>query len=323
VWGKDGEPYPLSDASWWETGLLSSASWKAKWIGYEGKELHSIREARPIWIANAIVPNSLTRGDTSHDFRFAFPLRKSVKRAVLYTTGQDTVAAWVNGAQVLQAQPLTPWKQMPWKSCVSKEITTQVHQGQNVIAIGVTHYDVQNRRNLSVETQFPMSMCLYLLMDDGSEEVLSSASPGWKAAMNAPEDWYSGQFNDSLWKGAEPFSPKGTPMGGSNVGNPIPTGPVVILRRDFEETKPIVSARLYATALGAYKFHINGKVIGDQILAPGWMDFRQQVSYQVYTLPRNSSLERTRLQPFLLPAGTARRSCGSADRTTTEIRHRP
>jgi alpha-L-rhamnosidase len=301
VWDKNGEPYSLSDASWWETGLLAPANWKAKWIGYEEKELHSIREAGAIWITNAVVPNYMTRGDTNHDFRFAFPLLKSVKRAVLYATGQDTVAAWVNGTQVLEAQRLTPWKQMPWKSYVSKDVTAQLHQGQNLIAIGITHYDVQNRRNASVETQFPMSMCLYLLMGDGSVQVLTSASPGWKAAMNASEDWYAKQFNDSSWNSAEPFSPKGTLMGDGDVGNPIPTGPVVILRHDFEESKPIVSARLYATALGAYKFHINGKVVGDQILAPGWMDFRQHVPYQVYDVTAQLKPGKNAIATFLAP----------------------
>jgi alpha-L-rhamnosidase len=300
VWDKDGKSYPLSDASWWETGLFASANWKAKWIGYEGQELHSIREAGAIWITNAVVPNYTTQGDTHHDFRFAFPLQKSVKRALLYATGQDTAAAWINGAQVLQAQRLTPWKQMPWKSYVTEDVTAQLHQGQNLIAIGVTHYDVGGR-NAQVDTQIPMSMCLYLLMDDGSVQVLTSASPGWKAAMNASENWYAEQFDDSSWKSAEPFAPKSALMGGGDVGNPIPTGPVTILRHNFEESKPILSARLYATALGAYKFHINGKVVGDQILAPGWMDFRQHVPYQVYDVTAQLKPGKNAIATFLAP----------------------
>ena len=34
VWDKDGKPYPASEVSWWETGLLKE-NWKAQWIGYE------------------------------------------------------------------------------------------------------------------------------------------------------------------------------------------------------------------------------------------------------------------------------------------------
>ena len=33
AWDRDGKPYPTSDASWWETGLLDQGNWKANWIG--------------------------------------------------------------------------------------------------------------------------------------------------------------------------------------------------------------------------------------------------------------------------------------------------
>ena len=55
-----------------------------------------------------------------------------------------------------------------------------------------------------------------------------------------------------------------------------------MLRRSFELEKPIRSARLYATALGAYRFWINGQPVGKQYLAPGWTDYREHVFYQTY-----------------------------------------
>ena len=301
AWDKDGKPYPLSEATWWETGLLTPGNWKAKWIGYEQQELHSVREAGATWITNAAVPGFNSHGDTSHDFRFSFPLAKSVKRAVLYTTGEDTAAAWVNGKQVLEAQRLTPWKQMPWKTYLTTDVTSQLRSGQNQIAIGITHFDVQNRPGAPVESQFPMSMCLFLLMDDGSVQTLTSASPGWKASINAPEGWHAERFDDSSWKPAEPYVLKPSPMGDADLGNPVPTGPVMILRRAFDQSKPIASARLYATALGAYKFHINGRPVGDQILAPGWMDFRQHVPYQVYDVTAQLRPGKNAIATFLAP----------------------
>ena len=69
-------------------------------------------------------------------------------------------------------------------------------------------------------------------------------------------------------------------------GNPWPTGPVKLLRRKFDVSSPIVSARLYVTALGAYQVHINGHRVGDQVLAPGWMDFREHVAYQAYDVTK-------------------------------------
>src|SRR5262249_22325337 len=42
VWDRDGKAYAASDATWWETGLLSRSNWKAKWIGLEEPELRAM-----------------------------------------------------------------------------------------------------------------------------------------------------------------------------------------------------------------------------------------------------------------------------------------
>lgn len=47
-------------------------------------------------------------------------------------------------------------------------------------------------------------------------------------------------------------------------------------------SKPIVRARLYASARGLYDVHINGKRIEDFILAPGMTDYRKRIQYQTY-----------------------------------------
>ena len=103
----DGKPYPASEASWWETGLMSAESWQGKWIGYEEEEERRIRESGAAWITNA--PEDYKGASPAkHDFRFGFDLAQPVKRAVLYVTGEDAAAAWVNGKQVVQALPKPP-----------------------------------------------------------------------------------------------------------------------------------------------------------------------------------------------------------------------
>ena len=56
------------------------------------------------------------------------------------------------------------------------------------------------------------------------------------------------------------------------------------LRKSFKLAKPVASARLYATALGLFEFHLNGKRVGDAMLAPEWTDYRKRVRYQVYDI---------------------------------------
>jgi alpha-L-rhamnosidase len=301
VWDKDGRAYPVSDSSWFETGLMEASNWQAKWIGYEPEELHRIRESGAAWITNAKVEGYAANGDTRHAFRLVFPAAKEVARADLYETGEDTASAWVNGKQVRTAAPLPKWKQMPWGTYEQQDVSADLQAGKNVIAIEVTHYNTSGGQMGAADTQTPMSMCLYVVYKDGSTELVSSASDGWKAALNASGEWPSAGFDDAGWKAAERFAPASGGFGAGGLGLPWPTGPVAALRRPFAETKPVASARLYATALGAYKFHLNGKPVGDQVLAPGWMDFREHVPYQVYDVTAGVRQGQNVIAAYLAP----------------------
>ncbi|KAG4428593.1 hypothetical protein IFR05_015925 [Cadophora sp. M221] len=53
------------------------------------------------------------------------------------------------------------------------------------------------------------------------------------------------------------------------------------LRRTFNIAKSQF-ARLYATAHGIYEVEINGKRVGDQLLAPGWQSYKHRLHYQTY-----------------------------------------
>ncbi len=54
------------------------------------------------------------------------------------------------------------------------------------------------------------------------------------------------------------------------------------LRRAFEVRKPVARARVYASALGLYRLHVNGTPVGDARFAPGWTDYRTRVQYETY-----------------------------------------
>src|SRR5918994_1430295 len=58
--------------------------------------------------------------------------------------------------------------------------------------------------------------------------------------------------------------------------------PSPYLRKAFSLNRPIRKARLYATARGIYELSINGKKVGEDVLAPGWTDYDRRVQYQAY-----------------------------------------
>ena len=278
-WDANGKAYASSETNWWETGLMDQAAWKGKWIGYEESELKKIRESGASWITNAETEKPGDTEKTRHDFRLAFQVSQQPRRAVLYVAGQDSPAAWLNGRQVLQAQPLPPWKQMPWKTYTAHEVTAQLQTGNNILAIEIVHY-VARRQEAAAQT--PMNAVLYLEAADGTVTLLKSEAHGWRATLDAAENWHAPTFDDAQWQEAIAYHPAVSNFDQSDPGNPWPTGPVKSLRHTFDVSRTVVAARLYATALASYQISINGHPVGDQVLAPGWTDYRQQVIYQAY-----------------------------------------
>jgi alpha-L-rhamnosidase len=58
--------------------------------------------------------------------------------------------------------------------------------------------------------------------------------------------------------------------------------PCPLLRREFEVDGDVARARLYLTALGVYEPWLNGGVIGDHVLAPGWTSYDHRLRYQTF-----------------------------------------
>jgi alpha-L-rhamnosidase len=60
------------------------------------------------------------------------------------------------------------------------------------------------------------------------------------------------------------------------------TQPCPLLRREFEVRAGVAAARLYVTAFGVYEVEINGAVVGDHVLAPGWTSYSHRLRYQTF-----------------------------------------
>lgn len=296
VWNAAGEPYADGAISWWETGLVTQQAWRAQWIGYETPEEDAVRHAPAAWIASpdAKLLNVDKATEQHIAYRTTVTLAKPVRRAVLYATGQDTVSAWINGAQVLTADPLPPWKQMPWKKFVRADVTDKLSAGANTIAIETVHY-VVNPNGMAAADAPRMIATLVVEYADGTTGTFSSA-PDWKSAIHAVPGWQEKGFDDSAWKSAVVWSPRQGPL-----GHPWIPDSVKSLRHPFEVVSPVKSARLYATALGAYEVFLNGKRVGDDVLAPGWTDFRQHVKYQTYDVTAQLASGKNVIAALLAP----------------------
>ena len=91
-----------------------------------------------------------------------------------------------------------------------------------------------------------------------------SASACWETGLLERQDWRASWIRP-----------------GAPAPRPRPDRRVCLARRRFSLAQPPSRARLYVTALGCYEAHLNGQVVGDGLLRPGWTDYTRRVQYQV------------------------------------------
>ena len=280
IWGSDAKAYPASAAEWWETGLLSQG-WRGEWIGWETTEEAAVRKAPSVWIANPdVVPGTAQPlSEQRFGYRASLRVEKPVERAVLFATGEDTVAAWVNGGRVLTVAAYPPYHHLPWKKFVRADVTAQIATGQNTIAIESVHY-IDKYGEKRRKDAPPMIATVVLLYKDGTTAEFASDGT-WKSAASPTAGWEKKDFDDASWKSAVVWMQKGGPEVQPVLQPWIPDS-VKVLWKSFETEKPVKSVRLYATALGTYELHVNHERVGDTVMAPGWTDYRERVLYQTY-----------------------------------------
>ncbi|KAF4964069.1 hypothetical protein FSARC_7971 [Fusarium sarcochroum] len=132
---------------------------------------------------------------------------------------------------------------------------------------------------------FNSSQSLYLPWPDSplneAEPVTVRVRAHGLSDQNQPStpwsDWVSvetGLFNES-WANVKPIAST------IKVNSSEPKRPVYF-RKDFTVPNDVESARLYITALGIYEAEINGKRVGDHVLAPGWQSYHHRHVYDTY-----------------------------------------
>ncbi len=301
VWDAAGKVYPESATGWWETGLLNQNAWHGSWIGYETPEEAAVRHAPAQWIANPDFKTLAVEKTPEQRFayRSAVKLDKAVRHAALFAACEDTVSAWVNGSEVLKADPLPPYKQMPWKKYVRVDVAKQLVQGTNEVALECLHYNV-NPNGMAGGDAPPLNATLYVEYDDGGTATFASDTE-WKTAIHATDGWQQNGFDDSTWKNAETWKRQAPGPQDEPLGHPWIPDSVKALRNSFTVSAPVKSARLYATSLGAYEMFLNGKRVSEDVLAPGWTDYRLRLMYQTYDVTAMVASGKNAIAALLAP----------------------
>jgi alpha-L-rhamnosidase len=261
VWDTNGQSSQSTENAWWETGFLNE-DWKAKWIAWKNPEQDSELEGvRWMWVAGQ--DGIHTAPKTVAEFRYDFDLREKPREAALFLLARGTFLAKVNGRPV--------GTKSDWDEFDRVDVVEQLASGKNSIEITVTaSADDDDGRNAR---RFVKAAVCGVLKITGSDGRIS------RFPLN--EEWPARLRNGSDWQPAHAVGALNDWRFGDVLPGSLPQ-PARLLRKRFTVSKPVKSARLYATALGSYRIFLNNQRVGQDVLTPDFTDYSERVLYQTY-----------------------------------------
>ena len=252
IWDDNAKTSESQGSTFWEMGLLNKSDWSAQWIGMKAQpsETVSLKSASWIWFHEENAKGEMPKGSVF--------LRKQVHLDGVPSTGRISISAddhfklTVNGA--------TAGSGDGWQSVHTLDISKFLKAGTNDIVI----------EGINDTGKAGVAAVAELRTTDGNTRtVVTDIS------------WTSSKLNGDRWVPALVVGPVGMEPWGVPAA-PITNGPAPYLRKQFEVSSPVVSARISASALGLYKLYIDGKIVSHDELRPGWTDYKKRVQYETY-----------------------------------------
>jgi alpha-L-rhamnosidase len=248
--------------STWEMGL-SAADWTAQWIAAEAEQDRLDRLAGFDWLWSGEAHPGKPR-----KFRFAFDLSHAAQ-GVLLAGGVDRLQGlWIDGRPV----PVLAPGPNDFAKPPLTEVRVQLTRGRHVVA-----GEVRVDKGVLPAASGAFGALLRLVLADGVR-LWISPKDRCRTSLEEVADWFSPGFDDKGWPLATVLAdPPSTPW---------PARPAVLMRKAFEASGAVVSARLYVAALGGFQARLNGERIDDGLLAPGYTDYRARTPYRTYDVTR-------------------------------------
>lgn len=128
---------------------------------------------------------------------------------------------------------------------------------------------------LQSHTTYFWKVCIW---DNADRPSAWSASSRWTTALLVPADW------TAKWIAAKPDAPL-KPQARERVGEKqIATETLPLFQRSFHLTKRVKQAVVYVSGLGQYELHLNGHIVTNAVMTPGWTNYRKTVLYNTYDI---------------------------------------
>ena len=267
VWDKADKVSDWSQPASFELGLLHSTDeWTGQWITVDLPRYDIM--AKPLADASWIDGGATQQQATAARIEIELPPDAQVKVATIDAAAAGLISLYVNGKPTHQGPSSHT---APFHA----DFGQQLHPGRNVVGL----FSLAVRRGGDASAKNNIAAHAVIELQNG-QTIEFSTDAKWKAIAAPAEDWFASDYDDSLWNNATVEGPySDTPPIRSADGT---IGPGRYLRKTFTVKGPIAKARLYATALGVYEASINGKLVSDDQLAPGWTDYFKRVMVQTY-----------------------------------------
>ena len=265
VWDDSGAASAWSAPATFETGLLDADEWTASWIGAPREQLG------PEWT----------------DYAVEFTASRISGALGVYVRGRDTEHAYM--WQVSQAE---------------KALRPHVKDGGYRVLPAIPFpagfdFAAEHRYRIEVDGTTIRTSVDGTLLDERTDATFTGpGSVGFRTS--GPE---TGRVHDVVVtsKGGDTLVDTTFPSGDRTFAAGTVSGgaltvdaagpeawlrrddPVPLLRKEFAlADKEIARARVYSSARGVYRLHLNGKRVGDDELAPGWTSYDKRIDSQTY-----------------------------------------
>ena len=202
------------------------------------------------------------------------PADRKIARAYCFFAGDDQCVFYINGAQigVGHGHP----------GLVGADVASQIQSGRNQLAVAATNMpaDVPNNPGgwigaLRVEFESGPPLVVH---SDGS----------WKSAKSVSEGWQTAAFDTSQWAGAQELGQAGIAPWGipwkDRWHSEHRRLAARYVRHEFHLPvgKAVQRATVFASGLGFFDLHVNGQLIGDQLMNPALTGYDKRVLYDTF-----------------------------------------
>ena len=284
---QQGRMSAWSEPAFWSMGLLTEQDWLgAKWIGLderddEGIDIADIKAAQ--WLGYPEGNYSRDAPVATRYFRrdISLPNNRRVTNAICLFAGDDTVSHYLNDTLIGTGRG--------HPSLRGVDVTDQLKPGLNRLAVMLTNADADVPANPSgwvgsIRVEFESGPPL-LVHSDNKWTCAKSVDEGWQARDASGDEWVAamelGKPGIAPW--GIPWNDRLQPEHRRLAGR--------YLRREFTVlgSKPVKHATATFCGLGFFDLHVNGGLVGDQLMNPALTGYDKRALYTTFDVTRQIS----------------------------------